>query len=1043
MKWIRENTLAPFVFLATASLIVFLAVVLAFFFIAREHRAFEAQRRGEEAEFLDGRREMLKNEMNRALASIQKARDRMDRRLRTELREQVRKAKAVAGSLLQAGRGTLSDAQIQVLVRESLRDIRFNNGRGYIFIDHIDGTCVLLPIAPWLEGADFWDNQDDTGHFVTREFIRIVLERGEGFSAYRWYAPGNNAVMREKLSFVSLFEPLDWIIGAGEYLGDAEARLQSRILEDLAKVRFGDGGSWLVARDDGVVLASSGDAEWIGEGDFGARPNGVPQTIRTLLTAGKEGGGFRQLTGEPGTTEEGGRRLAHIERMPDWGWTLVAGVRWTPLDERVNRARAALAVETRMEIVFVAVVLLLGLCGALALALFFRWGTDRLFENQRKEIVDRERALERAEAIREHLRGELRRLIDLAPHPVFARDGDGRFRMANRATALFYDTVPDRLIGRSLAEVHPDPVEAESLLARDREALESGNAREFPPERGWRAGGTPGMFQSWLIPFPDPETGAPGLLGIRVDVTERWRYERERLRLRTAINQASEAVLITDAGGRIEYVNPAFESISGYSQSDAAGKTPAFLQSGKHSESFYRELWAELTAERAWRGRIINRRKDGGLFHVDATISPVMDKHGRRIHFVSIQRDVTHEVELEEELRQAQKMEAIGTLAGGIAHDFNNILFPILGYTEMTLEELPEGGTAWGNLREIHRAVNRARDLIGQILTFSRMDAQERRPLRLGPIIKESLKLLRASIPTTIAIETDLDVAAGPVLADPTRVQQVLINLCTNAYHAMRDRGGRMVIRLREADSAVGPKRPVSLPPGRWVRLSVADTGVGMSPEVMEKIFEPYFTTREAGEGTGMGLAMVHGIVKELGGEIAVESAPGEGSEFRIWLPLADSLAGPEPEPPPEPARGGAETILVVDDEAAISEMIRLILTRLGYAVSAHSHPDHLWAVFKENPDAYDLLISDMTMPGRTGLELAGDIQSIRPGFPVIICTGYSEAVTGDAGAVGVAEFVRKPVAKNDLAAAVRRALSRKKTEPLSASPPASETPPA
>jgi CheY-like chemotaxis protein len=262
------------------------------------------------------------------------------------------------------------------------------------------------------------------------------------------------------------------------------------------------------------------------------------------------------------------------------------------------------------------------------------------------------------------------------------------------------------------------------------------------------------------------------------------------------------------------------------------------------------------------------------------------------------------------------------------------------------------------------------------------------------------------------------------VLADPTRVQQVLINLCTNAYHAMRERGGRMVIRLREADSAAGPKRPASLPPGRWVQLSVADTGVGMAPEVLEKIFEPYFTTREAGEGTGMGLAMVHGIVKDLGGEITVESRQGAGAEFRVWLPLADALAGPDLELQPEPVVGGPEKILVVDDEAAISEMIRLILTRFGYEVSAHSHPDDLWAVFQENPDEYDLLISDMTMPGRTGLDLARAIQSIRPGFPVIICTGYSEAVTGDGVTAGIAEVVRKPVAKNELAAAVRRALS-------------------
>jgi PAS domain S-box-containing protein len=1040
MKPIREGAVGPLVFLAVGGLVAVLLVSLSYFFISRQYRALEGQVRRAEAEFMAARRQSLENEMTRARSHIRQARDRLDQRLRLELKEQVRKAAAVARSLLEAGQGTLSDAQIQVLIRESLRDIRFNNGRGYIFIDHIDGTCVLLPISPWLEGADFWDNRDDTGHFILRDFVQIVLEREEGFSTYRWYGPRDSDVMREKMSFVSLFEPLDWIIGAGEYLDDAEAQVQRRVLEYLGEIRFEKAGVFFIVRNDGAVLAAPETPRYVHGQDRSPDSDPIPESVRTILSAAAEGGGFRKLGGADSPENGSETHLALIHPLPDWGWTLVAGLPLKLSDQGYAEARAALAGEVWRQTGMAALLLLLGLGGALGLAIFLHRTTRLRVADYRERLAKRDRDLERVAAADALRRRELREVIDLVPHQLYARDEEGRFRMANRATARFYGTEPEQLLGRSLVEVHPDPVEAELLLTKERRALESGESREFPPERGWRAGGEPGMFQSWCIPFSDPETGAPGLLGIRMDVTEQWRYERERLRLRTAIQQASETVLITDAGGRIEYVNPAFEAVSGYSLPEVAGKTPAFLQSGKHSEAFYRELWETLAADQSWRGRIINRRKDGGLFHVDATISPVLDKHGRRIHFVSIQRDVTHEVELEMELRQAQKMEAIGTLAGGIAHDFNNILFPILGYTEMTLEELPEGGTAWENLREIHRAVNRARDLIGQILTFSRMDTQERRPLRLAPIIKESMKLLRASIPTTIAIETDLDVAAGPVLADPTRVQQILINLCTNAYHAMRDRGGRMVIRLREADSAVGPKRPATLPPGRWVCVSVGDTGVGMTPEVAQKIFEPYFTTRERGEGTGMGLAMVHGIVKDLGGEITVESRPGEGSEFRIWLPLADSLVGPETEMPPQPVGGGAEHILVVDDEIAISEMIRLILTRLGYAVTAHTHPDDALTGFRERPDDYDLLISDMTMPGRTGLELAREIQTLRPGFPVILCTGYAEALGAEAEK-GIAEVIRKPVAKNDLAAAIRRALSRRGPASAPESIPVSDRP--
>jgi PAS domain S-box-containing protein len=1021
----EEAQIGRLFFGATTLIVTFFALSLTGFFVFGQYRDFAAASRRMEETFMADQRDRLKREVHRALDFVRREQERMDRQIRTELREQTQKGRAVARAILAETRGRLSRPEIEVLIRESLRDIRFNDGRGYFFIDHIDGTCVLLPIAPWMEGADFWDNQDDTGHFILREFVQIVLEKGEGFSTYRWYPPGDTANMQEKISFVTLFEPFEWIIGTGEYRSDASAGLQDRLLEQLSEIRFGDTGTFSVLGADGTILAPPSAHRRVGTNALAAENPEDREIAETLLEAGQNGGQFHRY---PWFNPRRGRptpKLAYVERFPEWGWTLIGGVYLDSLEAALREKRTELEAEVRREMGVAVLLFLAATAAAAFLSFLLSRKAEGMFDAYRSRLTAGSEELARATAELDRRRRELREVVDLVPHQIYARDAEGRFRMANRATAHFYERTPEELIGHSLADLHPDPAESAALVEKDRQVLESGAPREFSPEPGWRPGDTPGIFQSWSIPFPDPETGSPGVLGIRMDMTERRRSEREARRLRTAVEQAFDAVLITDPDGRIEYVNPAFETISGHPMTEVVGQTPRFLQSGEHPGEFYRDLRETMAAGRPWRGRIINRRKDGGLFHVETTISPARDPDGRLAHFVSIQRDITHEVALERELRQSQKMEAIGALAGGIAHDFNNILFPILGYTEMTLDELSDNDPARENLLEIHRAVNRARDLIGQILTFSRMDARERRPIRLTPIIKESLKLLRASIPTTIAIETHIPAETPPVMADPTRIQQVLINLCTNAYHAMRDRGGRLTIRLEERRAERDDGAPAGLPPGKRVRLSVSDTGVGMAPDVVEKIFDPYFTTRQPGDGTGMGLAMVHGIVKDLDGEITVHSQPGAGTTFRVWLPAVDSAPSPEDDPPAPFVDGGAEHILLVDDEAAISEMIRLVLTRLGYTVSAFTHPDEALAAFHEAPTLVDLLITDMTMPGRTGLDLARRVRRRRPDLPVIICTGYADAIsTESAAADGVDELLVKPVGKDELAAAVRRVLA-------------------
>ncbi len=379
---------------------------------------------------------------------------------------------------------------------------------------------------------------------------------------------------------------------------------------------------------------------------------------------------------------------------------------------------------------------------------------------------------------------------------------------------------------------------------------------------------------------------------------------------------------------------------------------------------------------------------------------------------------------LETQLQQAQKMEAIGTLAGGIAHDFNNILGAIIGYSEMIHDDSPPDTPLAHDIYQVLLAANRAKELVKQILTFSRQAKNHRIPVQTATIIKETIKLLRSSIPTTIAIEQDIDPEAGMVLADPTQIHQILMNLCTNAFHAMEMAGGTLTISLykksfSQDDLDTMPK----MRPGNFVQLTVKDTGVGIAPEILERIFDPYFTTKEVGKGTGMGLAMVHGIVQSYDGFISCNSLPGAGTVFQITLPTYTEPAAEE-DGSREPAPAGTEHILLIEDEEILLEMGKNMLERLGYHVTTRKNGGEALETFQAQPEFFDIIITDQTMPGITGVDLAKRILQIRPGMPIILCTGYSSQISEEkAQALGIKGFAMKPLAKKDITALIRNIL--------------------
>jgi PAS domain S-box-containing protein len=407
------------------------------------------------------------------------------------------------------------------------------------------------------------------------------------------------------------------------------------------------------------------------------------------------------------------------------------------------------------------------------------------------------------------------------------------------------------------------------------------------------------------------------------------------------------------------------------------------------------------------------------------------DNNGRCTRGTGLVQDITKRKlakqalkESEENLQQAQKMESIGTLAGGIAHDFNNILYSLMGYTEMMQEDIPPDSPLQANLRGIYTGAMRARDLVQQILVFSRQSDHEMKPLRVQLVIKEVLKLLRSTLPTTIRIKQNLDKDCRLVLADHTQIHQIAMNLVTNAYYAMEDDGGTLTVTLTETELFRQDLKDPNLTPGPYVCLTVADTGKGIARNIVNRIFDPYFTTKAEGKGTGLGLAVVHGIVKSHCGQIDLSTAPGKGTEFNVYLPVLRTEGDVQKVACDLPAPMGNERVLLVDDEKPIAEIVERMLTRLGYATTYRTSSIEALKLFRQNPAAFDLLITDMTMPNMTGDRLAQKVTAMRPGMPIIICTGFSERMSPEAAASqGIRGFLMKPIIKKDLAFEIRKVL--------------------
>ncbi|MCP3871710.1 MAG: PAS domain S-box protein [Desulfobacteraceae bacterium] len=641
------------------------------------------------------------------------------------------------------------------------------------------------------------------------------------------------------------------------------------------------------------------------------------------------------------------------------------------------------------------------------------WKLKRRISDHKKaeeDLIKKEKSLQESEE-------RFRAIFDYANDGILVGDiNTKKIVFANKIICKMLGYNNDEILKLSVHDIHPQKEVAPIIDAFEKISKKKIRVIENLPVK--RKDGS--IFYSDINSSPVKIGEKIYFIGILRDITNRKNYQEALIeseeKYRSMMESLEDAVYICSPGFHIEYMNSAMIKRVGY---NAIGEACYKAMHGLDDKC----PWC--IHEKVMEGESITYKTVSPKDNKDYQIlnSPIFHTDGS-VSKLTVFRDVSDFKKMKSRLIQSQKMESIGTLAGGIAHDFNNILFPIVGHSEMLLEDLPKDSDFIESAQEIHSSALRAKDLVKQILTFSRQEKNEMMLLNIQHILKEVLKMIRSTMPSTIEIQQDIDPACGPIKADPTQIHQIIMNLATNAYHAMEEHGGDMKIKLKEIKLKTNELIDPSMESGNFACLTIKDTGVGMSKAIARKIFDPFFTTKEKDKGTGMGLSVVHGIVKSMNGAIQVYSKPEKGTEFNVFLPVGKANVEKEISKAGKKIQGGTERIFLVDDEESIVTMVKRLLERIGYKVIFKTNSLEALEVYRSNPDKFDLIITDLAMPKMPGDKFASEVLKIKSDAKIILCTGFSEKITPKiASGIGIKGVLLKPIIMNSLACKVREIL--------------------
>ena len=1025
--------------------------------IYSEYAFFVSELKSSQEVYLSSQKAQLRSEVNNVFDYINYMKTQTEKRLRAELKGRVYEAVAIAENIFRENAASRSSDEIKKMVKDALRPIRFLNGRGYFFAFSMDGIETLFADRPEMEGVDMLPIRGAKGEYVVRDMIDIVKEQQEGFYQYTWTKPAHGGRNFPKIAFVKYFQSFDWAIGTGEYLDDFTEQMQNTVLNRIVGLRFGDEGYFFGSMEGGYPLFTNGKITKGGERIWDMTdPNGVKIIQEQQKAARKPGGGFVQYAWHKLSEAKLSTKLSFVREISDWGWTVGAGVYLDTIEETISKNQSALRRELVKKIaasvgVFAVLIVLIWFWAKTVAAKtrksidtfesFFKRATtesvtipvDEMQFDELCRIADSaNKMIEDQKQSEAALRDSEERFRELFNHmspgvAIYSSPDDGQnfvFRDMNKSGLENTQKKREEVVDREVREVFPG-VEALGLFDVFKRVWQTGIPENYPSKL-YKDDRIEIWVENYVCKLPSGE-----LVAIYEDTTAQKKAEealsKSEERLKLALDSVSDAVWDWRVDTGEVYFSSRWYTMLGYEPYELP-QAFATWRSLLHPDDLPQSeqtVFGHLELAKPFEIEFRMRTKTGQWKWILARGKTVeKDDQGNAVRMLGTHVDITERKKMEERIQQAQKMESIGNLAGGIAHDFNNILFPIVGMSEMLLEDLPPGSPEHESVQEILKAGRRGSDLVKQILAFSRQTEHRMMPVRVQNVLEEVLKLSRSTIPSDIEILRDIQSDCGMVVADPTQLHQVAMNLVTNAYHAVEENGGNISVELKEIDLETQDSSGDLLQQGPYAILSVSDTGNGIDPDVMDKIFDPYFTTKAQGKGTGLGLAVVYGIVREHGGDIKVYSEPGKGTTFNVYLPQKRKFTDALLVEKTVELETGNERILLVDDEEPIVKLESNMLRRLGYHVTSRVSSLEALAAFKAAPDAFDLVLTDMTMPNMTGDQLARALLSIKPDIPIIVCTGFSERISREkAEAIGIKGFLMKPVVRSELSQMIRKAL--------------------